>query len=466
MRAAYDTKARLNVPRNGTPDPNDPERNGFSKRKGITGWWLNLTAPPLPDRLLGIGERERLRKAELTSLSILAVFLFLLTLVSNSLTHPATAEAVVIMAIGLIVAAVLNRTGKTRTAAYLVPGLLMVLIALAIVGNKTLDPYLAVAYDLFVIPIILTSLTGDRRAPWYFGVVAVAFIVADFYLQPHGLLMGSGASPSGFDGIAYEVNLVGAWGSLNRHIALSLFAAFFGWLGARSVDRAIARADRAEEIAELERVQLEQRRQLEVGVQMLLETHVRLANGDYSTRANLTQDNQLWQVAASLNNLVTRLQKAGQGEYQLKRTEEEARRLAQAMDEARAGKRPFWPAPAGTAVDLIIERIVPRTRQPLAPPQQPGMEPPFGGMPAGNGGWAPSPYPPTPFPQRSGPSNPLTGYPPVPGMPEFPAGPATTGSLNPGWGQTGPFPNPNRNQQGGNVVPENPWFAPPEGFDS
>ncbi|MGH2514161.1 MAG: hypothetical protein ACRDHP_00750, partial [Ktedonobacterales bacterium] len=288
MRAAYDTKVRQGVNRNGSAEPNDPERFGFGKRSGISGWWLNLTAPPPPNRLLDIGERERLRKAELTSLSILAVFLFLLTLVSNSIAHPATAEAVIIMMVGLVVAAVFNRTGRTRVAAYLVPGLLMLLIALAIVGTKTLDPYLAVAYDLFVIPIILTSLTADRRAPWYFAAISIAFIVADFYLQPHALLHGNGASS--FDGIAYEISQVGAWGSINRHVALSLFAAFFGWLGARSVDRAIARADRAEEIAELERQQLEQRRQLEFGVQQLLETHVRLANQDYTARANLPQD--------------------------------------------------------------------------------------------------------------------------------------------------------------------------------
>lgn len=478
MRPAYDTKVRLEVPRNGSMEPNDPERFGFGKRTGITGWWLNLTAPPLPNKLLDIKERERLRKAELTSLSILAVFCFLLMLVSNSLAHPATAESVMIMAVGLVIAAALNRSGRTRVAAYLVPGLLMLLIALAIVGSGTLNPYLMAVYDLFVIPIILTSLTADRRAPWYFAAFSITFIIADFFLQRHQLLMGYGAAPQGFDAIAYDIGQVGAWGSINRHVALSLFAAFFGWLGARSVDRAIARADRAEEIAELERVQLEQRRQLEMGVQQLLETHVRLANGDYTARANLTQDNQLWQVAASLNNLVTRLQKAGQGEYQLRRTEEEARRLARAMDEARAGKRPFWPAPAGTAVDLIIERIVPRTRQPLAAPQQTIMEQPMGGqmgqMPRSSGQPA-SQYSPASQMQRSGPSNPLEGFPPMPGLPDFPGGQTMSGSLDPAWGQPAPFSNPNRRQPGGNfggnagggsVVPENPWLMPPDGLES
>lgn len=92
-------------------------RAGASVRTGIVGWWLNLTAPPVPGRVLPLRERERLRKAELTSFSILAVFLFLLALVSNSLAHPSTAQAVIVMAVGLVVAAFLNRAGWTRTAA-------------------------------------------------------------------------------------------------------------------------------------------------------------------------------------------------------------------------------------------------------------------------------------------------------------------------------------------------------------
>lgn len=45
-----------------------------------------------------------------------------------------------------------------------------------------------------------------------------------------------------------------------------------------------------------------------------------------------------------------------------------------------------------------------------------------------------------------------------------------TGPLDPSWNRGGSFSNPSRYQpdghNGGNVVPENPWFAPPEGFES
>src|SRR5215472_11779336 len=87
-------------------------------RTGLLGWWLNLTAPPWPSNSVPIAERERLRKAELSSYSFLALFAFLVALLSNSLADPATAEAVGLMGVCLLVAAFLNRGGHTRLAAY------------------------------------------------------------------------------------------------------------------------------------------------------------------------------------------------------------------------------------------------------------------------------------------------------------------------------------------------------------
>ena len=343
----------------------DNETVTISKRSGILGWWVDLTAPPQSNRFSSVAMRERLRKAELTSYSILAVFAFLIALISNSLASPSTATAVVVMAIGLIIAAVLNRVGLTRTAAFFVPGLLMLLIAVSLLGAPGLQLLGFPIYDLFVIPIFLTSLTANRRAPWAFGLLAIGFIIADFLLQPHALINAPNAH--NFDDVAYETQIYGIWGMINRHVALCFFAALFGWLGALSVDFAIARADRAEEIAELQRAIAVQKRQLDIGIQQLLDTHVRAANGDYSARAPLSQDNLLFSVGASLNNLLLRLQRSGQAEFRLRRTEAELARVAVALDTARSGRQPIWPAPTGTAVDEILRRLNPNS--PAAPAQ-------------------------------------------------------------------------------------------------
>jgi hypothetical protein len=344
---------------------------GLVRPRGLMGWWLDLTAPPRPNRTLPIGERERLRKAELTSFSILAVFFLLVLLVSNSLAHPSTAQVVGTMALGLFVAAVLNRAGWSRVAAYLVPSLLTLVIMLAIVRTDGgLRLALLPAYDLLALPVFLVALTASRRATWVFAALGIAFVLADFALQPHARITAAGAR--GFDDIQYAIGQVTWWGEVNRHVALILFAALFSWLGAWSVETAIVRADRAEaeEVARLEHYVADAKRQLDQGIQQILDTHIRAANGDFSARAPMNQGNVLWQIAASLNNLLGRLQKTGQAEHQLRRTEGELRRLAAALDDAQMGRRPIWPAPTGTAADLILARVA-RTAYLPAPSPSP-----------------------------------------------------------------------------------------------
>ena len=73
------------------------------------------------------------------------------------------------------------------------------------------------------------------------------------------------------------------------------------------------------EIMALQRAITQQKQELESGIQQILQTHVQVANGDFTTRAPLTQDHLLWQVAHSLNNLLARLQRLNQAEAELQR---------------------------------------------------------------------------------------------------------------------------------------------------
>ena len=433
-------------------------------RTGVLGWWLNLTAPPWPVHEVSIAERERLRKAELTSYSILAVFIFLLMLVSNSLADPSTGEGVASMAVGLFVAAVLNRTGRTRTAAYLIPLLQMVVLMGAILQARGGFRLIWLpTYDLFVLPIFISSLIADRRAPWIFASMTIAFIIGDFTFQPH----------PAFGEIDRELAVWGWWGMVNRHVALALFAAFFGWLGARSVDLAIRRADRAEEIAAMEHVLADQKRQLDVGIRQILETHVRVANGDFNARAPLTQDNVLFQIAASLNNLLNRLGRAGQSEYLYQRTVAEIARLRDSLRAAKSGRAPLWPAPSGTPVDELLQVIAGPVR---GAPGLSGQLPPTATSAPSSAPWAapsPSSAPwamsaPSP---SSGPSSGPWGtpgdfWPPQtsPALPDMPMGSNLQGPApNPGgWGVDSPHaspqpaPYPQQSPQSAN-----PWESPP-----
>src|SRR5260370_19621357 len=137
-----------------------------------------------------------------------------------------------------------------------------------------------------------------------------------------------------------------AYDVIVQPIGLQIIVAAVTYLWVRSALHAIARADRAEEIAELQRREAERTRQLETEIQQLLQTQVRAANGDLTVRTNLSQDNLLWQVGVSLNMLLTRLQKAGReasrAEYENQQLRWEVARLSEVVREARAGRQSAW----------------------------------------------------------------------------------------------------------------------------
>jgi hypothetical protein len=106
---------------------------------------------------------------------------------------------------------------------------------------------------------------------------------------------------------------------------LQLIIASTLYLWARSCEIALQRADRAEEIVALEKrenerkqLELEQKAQLDTGIQQILQTHVAVANGDLGARAPLSQEHVLWRVAMSLNNLLARMQSMSQTEIELR----------------------------------------------------------------------------------------------------------------------------------------------------
>jgi hypothetical protein len=288
----------------------------LNRRSGMGAWWLNLTAPQRPSGILALFERERIRKAELTSYSILAVFLFLLILVSDTFTQPSARLAIIAMAMGLCVAALLNRAGWTRTAAYLVPSLLMALIMVAIVkAPEGLSLPWMITYDLLAIPIFLASITVDRRAPWILAAIAIAFILLDFQLQTRSRVNVPGVV--NFDHITYTEQVVGWWGMVNRHVALVFFAAFFSWLGARSVEQAIERADQAEEVARLEesyaKAEQERTDQLNAFIQELVDAFVAQANGT-ERYLQVPPNHPLASTVQFLNQRLKRLREGGQDE--------------------------------------------------------------------------------------------------------------------------------------------------------
>jgi len=149
---------------------------------------------------------------------------------------------------------------------------------------------------------------------------------------------------------------------------LQIIVAFVTYLWVTGAQQAIQRADRAEEIAaleqrEIERQQheIEQKQQLDIGIQQILQTHVQVANGNFSARAPLGRENVLWQIAYSLNNLLARLQGYHQMQEQVQRNRAAITYLVQAIQQAKRKGIPLQVERTGTPVDALILELSTRS---------------------------------------------------------------------------------------------------------
>src|SRR5258708_34076905 len=129
------------------------------------------------------------------------------------------------------------------------------------------------------------------------------------------------------------------YNTIIQPVSLQIVVAVVSYIWVRSALRAIARADRAEEIAQLQRreaellrLEAERTRQLDMGSEHLLQVLVRAANGDRMARANLPPDNLLWRVGNGLNPLLTRLGSARRAEHAKHQREEADARCAHEGD--------------------------------------------------------------------------------------------------------------------------------------
>jgi hypothetical protein len=412
-------------------------------------WWLRTTSSGWQRPPRTLEEREIARRSRLISWIILGLGIVDALLVPVSITNPSNLVAALVVTAGFLMAAALNRVGLVTGAGSLlvlliVVGLMGVVVAVpgdpvthALPGQNSLKAL--PVYDLLAVAVVVAGSILPRVAAFVVAGLNTGLICLDFFLQPR--------APD----LQQYVTAQGALPLLARPIALQVIIAVVAYLWVRGTDEAIRRADRAEEIAAMEHQLAEQKRQLDDGIRQILETHVRVANGDFGARAPLGQDNVLFQIAASLNNLLNRLGRAGQAEYLYQRTIAEIERLRQSLLAARSGRPPLWPAPSGTPVDGLIEAIAGPARG-AVPGQIPQTNPTSGlrGMPSS--------------PMSNPMSNPMGAQ--ASPFPSFEAGRPNSRPVSPsgpqgwapppnGWVERGPATGPT------DALPANFWEAPP-----
>lgn len=325
-------------------------QNQRPPRKSGGSWWVRVTSYDFGGRQRTIEERERIRRSQLASWILLSFLIVDTLLIPIGLSDPGTLAAIGVVFVGLLAGILFNRIGKITLVGWLVVALVDVGVMASLLSAGTgLTVDSLPAYDLMLAAVVIAASILGPASAIVVSAINIILICGDFFVQPHAqdLVTDLAGYPNVSDGVL---------ALLGRPVGLHLIITVVAILWVVGADRAIRRADRAEEIAQLEHAVAEQRRQLEVGVTQLLQTHVRLANGDFSARApTLQRDNMLWQVTVSLNNLIGRMQRLAFADVQMQRAAEEAQRLLVALREAQAGRQPHWPELSGTFVDPLVQ---------------------------------------------------------------------------------------------------------------
>jgi len=178
-------------------------------------------------------------------------------------------------------------------------------------------------------------------------------VVLDLNFQPHSMMW-----------MQMVMSQTLGYSLLARPVALYFVVAAVAFLWVRSALKALQRADRAELIAELERREVEQKKQLEQEIEQILQVHVRVANGDLNARAPTYQDHSLWQIGLALNNLLARFKNAARAEYSLQHITQDIAQLRIAVRSWQSGQQLQWLPSREVALNPLIDDI----RRALAAP--------------------------------------------------------------------------------------------------
>ncbi|HET8841919.1 MAG TPA: hypothetical protein VFN35_10655, partial [Ktedonobacteraceae bacterium] len=277
-------------------------------------WWYRLASPSRPDSLAPFKEKERFRRGRTGSQIIPALYVLLLVSFPAGFagTNPFLTTIVIGGLLALTMATIFNRLGMVNTAGFIV---LLTFTAYPMVNIATTPGGLG----MLVLPLfgllILPVLCAISFLPewWAFVVAAVNILFTVFVL----IYLPQTAELN-------AILVVDFAGIVTPIILSQMIVSVVAYLWVHGTTQALRRADRAEEIARLEHdlaLQAEasgqQQQQLESSIQKIVETHMRVANGEFSARVPLTEDNVLWQISGSLNNLLSRLQRLHQDSAEL-----------------------------------------------------------------------------------------------------------------------------------------------------
>jgi hypothetical protein len=343
------------------------EKTDSTQKKNWGEWWFRITAPHLPEHPT-FAQREAARRGRLASITVLFYSLFTLFPFFQGIIqgNPKQSASVVIsIIINTLVLVTLNRRGKIVAAGWII---IITVDAGFFLGVFTLPGGLAYqnlrSMDVIAETVLVIVAFFSPRSVFFIAAFNSLVIILWTCFGPHQQAITS----------ALQTN---AYSLFYPPISLEVFLSILIFLWANSALKAINDLDVSEKMVELERREIERqsqeialKNQLEEGVQLMLQTHVKAANGDFSARAPLTQENILWKLAYSLNNLLARLERFTAESRIHAITQEAIYETAQQVRRAKATNQPLVLSRTGTALDeLLIElNTLPKGSAELNPP--------------------------------------------------------------------------------------------------
>lgn len=257
--------------------------------------------------------RNEIRRQQVVTFILFVIFLYQIISLPGAIMMKSSLNiAAVILGILLCgIAMMFNRWGQVT-----IVSILLICVVDLGCGLMLLDSPMGL--DVSSLPVFDLLVVSELIAASLLPTISIFPVAGSNILFIVGMIVFMPPSPE----FTMMMHSNMAYDMLMQPISLQIVVAAITYMWVRSALRAATRADRAEEIAELQQVkaklqqsEIEQKRLLDVGIQELLRVLVQSSNGKV-LRINLSQDHVLWKVGNSLNLLLTRLHRAQQIEQE------------------------------------------------------------------------------------------------------------------------------------------------------
>jgi hypothetical protein len=348
-----------------------------STNERLFRWWYRIAAPPDVPADAPLQKRESIRIGKLTSLAFLIEYIYITIVVGVGLTsNHALLNLLIANYTSITLGVILNRLGRTRLAAiisFLTLEVGMILNIMNVSAATGLSSFNLSLLDILVQPELL--------AVSLFPAWVVLPVAAFNCIFIAGCLAFLPKTPE----LAHTLSFA-AYNAYERPIALQIITALVTFIWVNSAIQEMRRADSVEEVNKFaqdlsrqQQVEVQKKQQLEESIKQIVDVHMQVANGNFSARVPLDQNNVLWSIGGSLNNLLARLQRWRQDALRLQQTEMAIQQMLQDIQTAKRQGGPLKAYRTGTALDPLIAELAteknvyqPDVSQPLNRPSYPG----------------------------------------------------------------------------------------------